>query len=307
MYWLVIGGILLLFLFMYNHYQFNQAEQKFPASGKFVSVDGIRLHYYTTGREGDPPVVFLHGGLLSGNDFRHVMEQAAVQGYQAFAFDRPGYGYSERPKQAEPEEQARLIRDALIALGVERPVLVGHSWSGLLVLAYALQYPDELAGVVSLGGGMYKEGYPAAKGDVISAAVTTPMIGPTILRTMLAVVGPVLSDRILTATFAPEEVPQDYRLEARALWLRPEHFRANREDVLQFLPAVTRLSDKYNQISLPLVIAVGADDPFDTREHSSRLHQEVSHSQLLVWEGIAHMIPQLHPSLVWDAVAKITN
>jgi pimeloyl-ACP methyl ester carboxylesterase len=40
-------------------------------------------------------------------------------------------------------------------LGVEHPILVGHSWSGGLALTYALAYPGDLAGLVVLGGYVY--------------------------------------------------------------------------------------------------------------------------------------------------------
>ena len=306
-YWFIIGGLFVLLVVFYNHIQVKQAEKRYPPEGTFVTVDGIRLHYYSAGKEGDQPVVFLHGGVLTGHDFRHVLELADAKRYYALAFDRPGYGYSERPKEATPEEQARLIRAALEKLGVQRPIIVGHSWSGLLALTYALQYPDELAGVVTLGGGMYVEGYPAGKGDVISLAATAPVLGPLLLRTMLAVLGPPLSDRMLDASFAPEAVPDDYRSEAKALWLRPRHFRANREDVLHFVPAAARISPHYDQIAVPLVIAVGEEDPFETKEHSFRLHHDVSDSQLLVWEKAAHMIPQLHAGHVWEAIEAICS
>lgn len=305
MYWIAAGGTLILLLTAYNYFVVKQAERRYPPGGTFITVDGVRLHYYSAGEDDAQPVVFLHGGVLTGNDFRQVMEMASEKGYRAFAFDRPGYGYSERPRAATPEEQARLIRNALEKLGAKRPIVVGHSMSGLLALAYALQYPDEIAGVVTLGGAMYAEGYPAGKGDAISIAATAPMVGPVLLHTMLAVIGPALSDLMIKASFAPEAVPPQYRSEAKALWLRPRHFRANREDVMNFVPAAMRLSGQYKGISAPLIIAVGEDDPFETREHSYRLHQEVGHSQLLVWQGVAHMIPQLHPGLVWEAVQKV--
>jgi pimeloyl-ACP methyl ester carboxylesterase len=305
MYWIVAGGALILLLAAYNYFKVKQAERRYPPGGSFITVNGVRLHYYSEGEEGAPPVVFLHGGVLTGNDYRQVVAMAREKGYRAFAFDRPGYGYSDRPKAATPEEQARLIRNALEKLGAKRPIIVGHSWSGLLALAYALQYPDEVAGIVTLGGAMYAEGYPAGRGDVISIAATAPLMGPFLLHTMLAVIGPLLSNLMIKASFTPESVPPPYRSEAKALWLRPRHFRANREDVMHFVPAATRLSGQYKGISVPLIIAAGEDDPFETREHSYRLHQEVGHSQLLVWNGVAHMIPQLHPSLVWEAVLKM--
>ncbi|WP_274856963.1 alpha/beta fold hydrolase [Bacillus methanolicus] len=125
--------------------------------------------------------------MLSSRDFTDVVQLAVKQGYRAIAFDRPGYGYSERTKNVEttPISQANLIHKALIELGINEPIiLVGHSWSGTMTLSCALQFSDKVAGIVILAGAMYKEGYPAERGDVISKVVITPILGNIILNTL---------------------------------------------------------------------------------------------------------------------------
>lgn len=290
-------------LFLYNQYKFKQAEVQYPPKGQFVTVEGIKLHYITKGS--GKPIVFLHGGILNANDFEKVMEIAAEQGYHAIAFDRPGYGYSERPQTEEvtPAVQARLIHGALKELRIERPILVGHSWSGTMVLTYALSYPDDISGIVTLGAAMYKEGNPAENGDPISALVTTPVIGEIMLYTLLrSPLGTLMTEQMLKATFAPETVPADYRQATLALWLRPGQFKANREDVLAFPPASEEMSIRYKEIKHPMVIVVGDDDPFGTKEQAFRLKEDIPHANLLVLPHVAHMIPQNHPQLVIDAI-----
>ncbi|WP_126426867.1 alpha/beta fold hydrolase [Brevibacillus marinus] len=304
--WILLAWVsLAAVLYGYNQYRFHEGEKRYPPNGQFVTVDGYKLHYLEKGT--GKPVVFLHGGVLSADDFADVLELTARQGYRAIAFDRPGYGHSERPRKeaVTPAVQARLIHDALQQLGVEKPVLVGHSWSGVLVLTYALLYPADVAGIVTLGGAMYKEGYPAENGDPLSQVVTTPVIGSVLLHTLLHPLGSTLADGMLTATFAPEPVPADYRKRTKALLLRPEAFRANREDVLAFPPAAQAVSARYKEIQQPVVIVVGAQDPFGTIAQAERLHREIPHSQLLVLPAAAHMIPQHHPEQVVEAVNRI--
>jgi pimeloyl-ACP methyl ester carboxylesterase len=62
---------------------------------------------------------------------------------------------------------------------------------------------------------------------------------------------------------------------------------------------------RYQEIKAPLVIAVGAGDPFETREHSFRLHEQLPNSTLIVLPGVAHMIPQNHPEAVMKAVKSL--
>ena len=112
-------------LVAYNHFRFWQAEKEFPPKGRFVTVDGVQFHYLQKGT--GQPVVFLHGGILTANDFELVMNQIAKLGYQAIALDRPGYGYSGRPYlKMTPTEQAKWIHRVLKKLGIQKPILVGH-------------------------------------------------------------------------------------------------------------------------------------------------------------------------------------
>ena len=74
-----------------------KAERDYPAKGRFITVDGVRLHYMERGS--GQPVVFMHGNgamiddmLISG-----VFDQAAEH-YRAIVFDRPGFGHSARPR-----------------------------------------------------------------------------------------------------------------------------------------------------------------------------------------------------------------
>jgi pimeloyl-ACP methyl ester carboxylesterase len=112
---------------------------------EFVIVEGLRLHYVSQGA--GAPVVLLHGNAGFTHDYLGVMNRLAERRYRALAFDRPGHGQSERSGSeiATAEAQARLIRQALLKLEAERPIMVGHSWGGLLVLAYALQYGAEIS------------------------------------------------------------------------------------------------------------------------------------------------------------------
>jgi len=273
----------------------------------FVSTDGIRLHYLSEG-EGRP-VVFLHGGILDCHDFQDVLRVAAERGYRAMAFDRPGYGLSERPKKKiTPFDQARFIHNALRLLEVEQPIIVGHSWSGLLALAFALMYPKSVSNIVLLAPAMYMEGYPAEHGDPLSTLMTSPVIGDWVIRLFLKTpLSKKMTENMLKQTFAPETPPRGYRERVDTLWFRPGQIKANREDVLAFPPAALKASKRYAEIRHPIAVVVGADDPFGTKEQALRLKREVPHAKLSIVPHVAHMIPQNHPELVIEAIRAVAG
>src|SRR5207237_7837134 len=96
--------------------------------------------------------------------------------HRVVIFDRPGSGYSARPRNRlwTPQEQAALLVAASAQLGLGRPVVVGHSWGTLVALAWALDHPERLS-ALGLASGYY---YPTPRPDVISTVpVALPVIG----------------------------------------------------------------------------------------------------------------------------------
>ena len=119
-----------------------------PIDG-FITADGARLHYFEKGS--GTPVVLLHGnGSMIGDFVSSGITERAANSHRVIAFDRPGFGFSERPRGRSwgPVEQAKLFLRAFSLLGIERPIVVGHSWGTLVALALALEDPEKVAGLV---------------------------------------------------------------------------------------------------------------------------------------------------------------
>lgn len=300
---LCVTVALVVILYFYNRYHFNKILKVSP-KGHFINVNGLKLHYIIKGD--GKPLVFIHGGILTCNDFEKVINLAATQGYQGISFDRPGYGYSQRyrHKKMTPIEQAVLIHDALVRLDIQKPIIAGHSWSGTMILAYALLYPNEISGIITLSAAAYKEGYPAANRDVLSVIVNLPVVGNFILHILLFPLGKIMAEGMLKATFNPDPIPPNYRENTFLFWLRPSQFKANREDVLAFSPAAEEIHRRYKEITAPIVIVVGEKDPFGVVAQANRLSQDIPHSKLMIIPEIGHMLPQCYPDKVMEAVRE---
>ena len=97
----------------------KSAERANPPAGQFMDVDGVRLHYVERGT--GMPLVLLHGNGSMIQDFASSgLIDLAAQNYRVIAFDRPGFGHSDRPRNVvwTPTAQAGLIKSALDRLGV---------------------------------------------------------------------------------------------------------------------------------------------------------------------------------------------
>src|ERR1700704_5856260 len=126
------------------------AQRKYPPQGDFLRVRGVRLHKIDTGGPG-PAVVLLHGNGVTSADMEiSGLVARAARRRRVVAFDRPGFGYSERPRGTvwSPAAQADLLSAALERMGIEEAVVVGHSWASMVALAH----PRLVTGLVLMSG-----------------------------------------------------------------------------------------------------------------------------------------------------------
>jgi esterase len=108
-----------------------------------------RLHYLDWGRQGAPPILFLHGGCLTAHTW-DLTCLALRNHYHCLALDQRGHGDSEWSPEVDYRPHAMLqdLHGWIDALGVPSPVLVGQSLGALNALLYARAYPGRIAGLV---------------------------------------------------------------------------------------------------------------------------------------------------------------
>jgi pimeloyl-ACP methyl ester carboxylesterase len=281
----------------------RRSERAHPPIGDFIDVDGVLLHYVDVG-EGDP-VVLLHGnGSMLQDPYLGIVDLLASK-HRVILFDRPGFGYSERPRDTTwtPEAQMELISRALGALGVEKPVLYGHSWGACLVVTYALRRPEELRGVVAASGYYY----PTRRLDAaLAELLVAPVIGPIVRNTIFPLLGAVTGTAIVKALFSPNPIPSTYAEFPAGLALRPAQLRAAAEDGTILRNWALRTSPHYGEIRVPVVIVAGdGDKAVDHRAHAMRLHRDIPGSRLRIWADTGHMVHHARPHEVVDAIEEV--
>jgi pimeloyl-ACP methyl ester carboxylesterase len=294
---------------LWNTYRAGKVEREHPPNGRFVAVDGTRLHYLEKG--GGRPVVFLHGNVVTAEDcgLSGLLDLASERQCQVVAFDRPGFGYSDRPRGAmwTPARQADLIRQAFARLGIERPVVVGHSFGTLVALALALDHPNAVSGLVLLSGYYC----PTLRAEVpLFSLPATPIIGDLIRYTVGPLFGAALLPLAAKGMFAPLTVPERFAKGfPHGLPLRPSQIRAEAQDTATMGSAVAAMQRRYRELRMPVVIMAGTKDRIvDHRKHTVRLHEQIAQSALRLVPGVGHMLHYAVPEQVVDAIeASFSN
>lgn len=236
--------------------------------GHFRTHDDLELYEQCWLPETSPKakLAVIHGlGEHSGR-YEDFAAWFVPQGYAVYAFDHRGHGQSPGQRGhinnwSEFREDVRIFLAQAREQASDVPLfLVGHSMGGLIVLDYALHYPDDMVGVVASGP-------PLGRGDDVSP--------------VLMFVGKVLSN------FAPK-MKMETGLKAESLARDEDVVQAYQDDPLVHGLATPRFAAQMDttmkrtmkaasdwKSDLPLLVVHGGDDPICPPEASARFFEQV--------------------------------
>lgn len=287
----------------FNAIRASRATRAHPPIGEFITVDGVRLHYFVKGT--GPTVVLLHGNGTMLQDWiaSGVLEKLAKTN-RVMAFDRPGFGHSERPRNKvwTPVAQARLLAQALQSLGEQQVTVVGHSFGTLVALALVSEDPKLVASLVLIGGYYY----PTQRLDVaLAAPPAVPVIGDVIRYTSSPLLGAALRPGMEQHIFAPASVSTGWRARFPfEMTLRPTQIRAAAAEAAMMIPAAAYNAKRLSRMHLPTTIIAGEGDKVvDHTAHSSKLAGELKGSELLLISGAGHMVHHTAATRIVEAIS----
>jgi pimeloyl-ACP methyl ester carboxylesterase len=287
-----------------NHNLTEATIRPRPVTDHFVIVDRLRIHYIECGT--GPTVVMIHGNAGSVEDFEFGALDLLASNYRVVAIDRPGHGGSDRPsRKATVEFQAELLQRTLSQLGINEPILVGHSWGASLALAYALQYPGNVSAIVLLAPAAYPD---SGEDRLLRATSKIPLIGDLGLVLGRPVIGHRMVRAGLARAFYPQSPSDRYLKLADSLWLRRKQLKAYVEDEASLNDSLRKMAKRYAEIKIPVVIVTGDRDQIVSPDQNARvLHTAIPDSQLIEVPNTGHEIPQTSPRSVQTALGMIAR
>lgn len=269
-----------------------------------VLVNGTSMHYIRAGR--GIPVVLVHGTYSSLNVFRMSIFDKVSEKYDVTAIDLPGYGQSGRPRlKMTFDERVEMVHAAIEKLGIEKPVLAGHSSGGAFALRYAMKYPNDIRALALVSP--YTE--PYEKANKIYRTATFPFVGNIFYYTVLKPVKFFRRDWAFAKPgFDPDPVNREYASKEVDLALRRKTFRANAYDLQTLGPVLVDMDKHYGDIKVPVVIVTGAEDKISIfKTNGEILHKKIPHSKLILLPKTGHNPLFTKPNEVLDAIDLAAN
>ena len=327
MFWLVTGSLACILGVgaVYQTIGTRRGATRCAPTGVSIDVGGQRLHLVRSGR-GRPAVLFEAGIAASSLSWTRVMPAIAAD-VQVCAYDRAGLGWSD-PARA-PRTVAQMIAElrGVLASTATPAVLVGHSFGTFLVLAYAAQYPGDVAGLVLLDpptewhnargkrarllwGGIQLSrlgGVLARVGAVRGSLALLSGGAPGVPRRFVKVFGPAAARTVEHLVGEVRKLPPDVHPLVQELWSQPKCFRAMAEHLATLQDAAAAASRVTSLGDLPIAIVSGGDQPADLIADHRALARVSSRGQHIVAKGSAHWIQLDDPELVVRTIRQVVD
>lgn len=305
--WLILFWLLaVVALILFNLALIRLFERLIPPVGRFIEVDGVRLHVLDSGAKPGqtaPPLLFLHGMLAQLNHFTYALA-ALFPERRVVMLDRPGAGYSQAAAAQGMKGQAEAIAGAIDRLGLEKPVVVGHSFGGCVALALALDHPDRVAGlalIAPLTSPVFAA--PAAFAQLAASGMWAVRAGAWTLGPLFSLSRVGLAQRLI---FAPEPVTRGFWTRAGGfLSMRPASIIAAARELRAIPRELPGLIARYPTLSVPAGVLFGDEDVvLDPEAQGPSFCASVPGAELTVVEG-GHMLPLTQPEAAEAFIRKL--
>jgi pimeloyl-ACP methyl ester carboxylesterase len=279
----------------------RRVENALPPRGRFIDIAGARIHYLDKGS--GPAIVILHGlGGQMGN-FTYALLERLTDEFRVILMDRPGSGYSNRAPGATGRltEQAATVAEFIRKLGLEQPLLVGHSLGGAIALGVALDHPEVVKGLALVAPVTQLPKHVPAPFRALD--IKSNYLRWLVAWTVATPIGIRRGKAVLDAIFSPELAPADFPTRAGGiLGLRPRSFFNTSSDMRAVNLDLWAMVGRYSSLRLPVRILYGtSDEVLDHRVHGEAMTAKSSMVSLELVKG-GHMLPITAPDLTAEFI-----
>ncbi len=273
------------------------------ATDAWVSTNGLNLHYRDWGGRGKP-VVLLHG-LASTCRIWDLVAPILAEDFAVIAVDQRGHGQSDKPEYGYDFATVSLdLLGALDAKGLDKPLIVGHSWGADVALEFSVEYPERAGGICFVDGGMIE---PSARPGMTLEKARVEMAPPRFAGMTLAQ----LQERFRSRP-RPFPLPPEFELALMANFEVLEddtvRTRLSRENHLRIIDALWEHhpSRLYPRVPCPVLMLPArmanddsvAERTFRRQESVARAERLIPRVSVMWLEDSIHDVPMQRPELV---------
>ena len=279
----------------------------------FATAQGIEIFYEKTDFVcqadkdcSNPPVIFLmHGFGANTFSYREVTKPLSELG-DVIAYDRPGFGLTERPTSWEGENPygsigQDLILDELIetfASGRD-VILVGHSAGGTLAAQYVVDNKDAIKGLILISPAILSTGGTPSWLNWIFSIPQLDHLGPLLVSSIASSGMDLLDESWYNKDLITEEVKAGYREPLSVIGWEEGFWEFNRA------PRSFDVRDRLDEITIPTLLITGDTDTVVATKDTEALATMIENSVLFVIPQSGHLAQEETPADTMKAIRVV--
>jgi len=267
-----------------------------------VQADGLSLAFAQMGS--GPDVVYLHGAMTTLEEGLIGLGEVLAPGFRFTAFDRAGHGDSERDAgTGSVWRQAELIHAACAQLGLERPVIIGHSFGGAVAMAVALAFPESVSGLVLVG----PIAFPEPRLEILTFGPRAAPVTGHWTSLMAAPMDALLLPALWSGMFLPQQMTPAFR-DGFPFGLASgrEQLQADGQEALAMMASLGRSATRYASCQTPVHVLQGDRDAVvNPLLHGRPLAAMLPRGRFISLPGLGHMAHHFAPGVVAESVRAL--
>lgn len=296
-------GLLWLLYFVFPAALLKFAKSMMRRKGglvqKSIFVDGRVWPYLEGGNPAKPTLILLHG--FSGDkDNWSMIAPELKDDFHLIIPDLPGFGEQERVSHIGFDNlaQTQRFKDFVDALGLKQPHLAGNSMGGWIVLRYAMEFPDDLGGLILIDNA----GVMGANESELQQLAADETYNPLVVADVDD------GDRFLAfVSHNPPRLPA--RLKA-AFHADAIQHRKQLDDIFWIIAREMRdgpLNDRLHEVRAPTLIIWGRHDRVIDVSSVPVMEAEIAGSQAVILEDVGHVPMVEAPKSTADAIKQFLH
>ena len=261
----------------------------------------ITLAYQSVG-EGDP-ILFIHGFGASSYSWRYLTEPLS-QNRRVITIDLKGFGQSPKPRDGlySIYEQARLVRDFILAQDLQNLTIIGHSYGGGVALLTSIQLsklqPKRQKDLILIGNAAYPQKLPS-----FMRILATPILGPMVLYWAP---NKIQVHSLLKKVYFKDDLIPEAAIDHYAKNMGQENAKyATLQIARQLMPGDMEVVTKqYTEVTVPTLIIWGSQDEIISPEIGKRLNAALPNSRLIMLDDVGHAPQEERPDLILPQIKE---
>ncbi|MGV3550134.1 alpha/beta fold hydrolase [Rhizobium sp.] len=279
--------------------------------GTYVRAAGLDINYTSWGPRTGRPILLIHGTLAWSQTWYQLATRLAAQGFRVIAPDLPPFGFSERPADGDysRKAQGKLILAFADALGLDKVVLVGHSFGGGATMEAAFSAPERIDGLVLLDVAL---GLDSTGGDSMAGRLFgAPYIGRTL--TAASFTNPLMTGKGLRDFIYDDRIVDQRRI---ALYQAPFVVKNTSSEVAKWLSGALFKDEtaslaanrrNYENFTRPVVLIWGRQDSVTPLAQGEQIRALLPRSTLVVLDRVNHIPHVEQPDKVAGIIAEFAG